>query len=165
GWSSDVCSSDLGGISADHVATENILKESGVAWTLLRNSVYMDGLASQGLNMIDSGRATVSASGTGMGYVTRADCAEAAAAVLTTPGHEGKTYDITGPELVGPREIAAAAAAVSGKDLAITVGGGGGGFGSAGLDFVSQDFETITGRRATSTRELLAPTVAARGRP
>lgn len=37
------------------------------------------------------------------------DCA--AAAVLSSPGHENKAYDITGPELVGPREIAAAASA------------------------------------------------------
>lgn len=153
-----------GGISADHVATENILKESGVVWTLLRNSVYMDGLPSQALEMIDGGRATVPESGARMGYVTRADCAEAAAAALTTSGHEGKTYDITGPELVGPREIAAAAAAVSGKDIEIVTGGAGG-FGAAGLDFVSRDFETLTGRRATSFRELLAQTLAARNRP
>lgn len=155
---------ETGGISADHAATENILEESGVAWTLLRNSVYMDGLPSQALAMIDSGRATVPENGAGMGYVTRADCAAAAAAVLTTPGHEGKAYDITGPELVGPREIAAAAEAVSGKDIEIVTGGAGG-FGAAGLDFVSQDFETITGRRATSFRELLEQTVSARGRP
>jgi len=153
---------ETGGISADHVATENILKQSDVAWTLLRNSVYMDGLPAQARAMIDSGRATVSPNDTGMGYVTRADCAEAAAAVLTTPGHEGKTYDITGPELVGPREIAAAAAAVSGKDIEIVMGGASRGFGAGGLDFVSRDFETLTGRPATSFRELLAQTLSER---
>ena len=44
-----------------------------------------------------------------LGYVTRADCAAAAVAVLTTPGHDNKAYDITGPELLGQAEIAAAA--------------------------------------------------------
>jgi NAD(P)H dehydrogenase (quinone) len=70
---------DTAGISGDHVATEQILRESGVAWTMLRNSVYMDGLADQAHRMIESGRATVSPNDMPMGYVTRADCAAAAA--------------------------------------------------------------------------------------
>jgi NAD(P)H dehydrogenase (quinone) len=148
---------DTAGISADHVATEQILMESGVAWTMLRNSVYMDGVSDQAREMVESGRAVVPANDIGMGYVTRADCAAAAAAVLTTPGHENKVYDITGPEVVGAREIAAAAAAVSGEDIEIVEGGAGrGGLGLAALGFVSDDFETLTGRRPTSVRELLA---------
>jgi NAD(P)H dehydrogenase (quinone) len=54
-----------------------------------------------------------------LGYVTRQNCAEAAAAALF-PGHENKAYDITGPALIGVREIAAAAAAVTGKRIEVT---------------------------------------------
>src|SRR5690606_19936074 len=108
---------DTGGISSDHVATEQILMESGVAWTILRNSVYMDGVPEQARQMIDSGRAVVPSNDVGMSYVTRADCAAAAAAVLTTPGHENEIYDITGPEVVTARVIAEAAASVSGKRI------------------------------------------------
>lgn len=147
---------DTGGISSDHVATEEILMESGVSWTMLRNSTYMDGLTGQARQIIESGRAVVSANEAGTGYVTRADCAAAAAAVLTTPGHENRIYDITGPAVIGTREIAEAAAAVSGTAIEIVEGGSGrGGFGSAALGFVSDDVETLTGRPATSVRELL----------
>ena len=90
-----------------------------------------------------------------MGYITRADCAAAAAAVLATPGHENKIYDLTGPELVGTREIAAAASAVSGKPIEIVEGGSAPPFALPALAFVSSDFETLTGRRPTSVRELL----------
>lgn len=147
---------DTAGISADHVATEQILRDSGVAWTMLRNSVYMDGVPDQARPMIESGQATVPANDIGMAYVTRADCAEAAAAVLTTPGHENRVYDITGPEVIGTREIAAAAAAVSGRDIRIIEGGAGrGGLGLAALGFVSGDFEALTGRPPTSLQALL----------
>jgi hypothetical protein len=39
-------------------------------------------------------------------YVAHRDCAEAAAVVLSTSGHEGRTYNITGPELVSAGGIA-----------------------------------------------------------
>jgi len=150
---------DEGGISADHVATEKILMESDVAWTILRNSVYMDGVPDQARRMIESGRAVVSPDDVGMSYVTRADCAAAAGAVLTTPGHENKIYDITGPAVVGIRGIAEAAAAVSGKAIEIVEGRAGGGFALRSLAFTSPDFERLTGRRPTSVRELLESTL------
>jgi NAD(P)H dehydrogenase (quinone) len=148
---------DTAGISSDHVATEQILMESGVAWTMLRNSVYMDGVPDQARQMIESGRASLPPNDIPMGYVTRADCAAAAAAVLATPGHENRIYDITGPESIGTREIAAVAAAVSGRQIEIVEAGPGrgGGLGLAALNFVSDDFETLTGRPPTSLRELL----------
>lgn len=148
---------DLSGISTDHVATEKILADSSVAWTILRNSVYMDGIAEQARAMVKSGRAVVPPNDVKMSYITRADCAAAAAAVLTTPGHENKIYDITGPEVVGTPEIAAAASAVSGKPIEVVEGGPGTapGFGVAALGFVSSDFEQLTGRRPTSVREFL----------
>ena len=152
---------DTAGISADHVATEQILMASGVAWTMLRNSVYMDGVPEQARQMIESGRASVPPNDIAMGYVTRADCAAAAAAVLATPGHENRIYDITGPESIGTREIAAAASAVSGRQIEVVEGGagrGGSGLGLAALNFVSDDVETLTGRRPTSIRELLEAT-------
>ena len=156
---------DTAGISADHVATEQILMESDVDWVMLRNSVYMDGVPGQAREMIDSGRAVVPPNDVPMGYVTRADCAAAAAAVLATPGHENQIYDITGPEVLGAREIAAAASAVSGKEIEIVEGGagrGGGGLGLAALNFVSDDFETVTGRAPTSLRDLLEANGSAR---
>lgn len=113
----------------------------------------------EALAEIESGRAAVLRNDVEMSYVTRADCAAAAAAVLTMPGHENKVYDITGPAVIGTREIAEAAAAVSGKPIEIVDGGAAGGFGLPSLGFVSTDFETLTGHQPTSVRELLESTL------
>jgi NAD(P)H dehydrogenase (quinone) len=123
---------------------------------MLRNSVYMDGVPAQARDMLEAGRAVVPANDVRMSYVTRSDCAEAAAAVLATPGHENTVYDITGPELLGTREIAAAAAAASGGQVDIAEGEDGvTGFGVPALAFVSSDFRTLTGRQPVSLRQLL----------
>jgi phosphoglycerate dehydrogenase-like enzyme/uncharacterized protein YbjT (DUF2867 family) len=151
---------DQGGIGADHFATEELLKKSGVAWTFLRNSVYTDIVVPQAAKMIMEGRATVPASAVRVAYVTREDCAAAAAAVLTTPGHDNKIYDITGPELVGPREIAAAAAEVSGKKIEVVPAASGAAAGPSffgpALEVVSTAVADLTGRPATSVRTFLA---------
>ena len=145
-------------IAHDHRATEAYLKASGVAWTMLRNSIYMDGLVEVAAHMVKAGRAVIPPHETKIGYVTRADCAAAAAAVLVTPGTEYKAYDITGPELIGTREIAEAASAVSGKPVKIVKGTKDpGGFRLTGDFFsvTSSAVKDLTDRPATSIRELL----------
>ena len=76
-------------------------RTSGVKWTMLRNSIYQDVLVGQAARMVAEGHAVVPAKEVKLGYVSREDCAAAAAAVLTTAGTENKAYDITGPELIG----------------------------------------------------------------
>ncbi len=147
---------DTAGLAANHQQTEADLKASGIPWTMLRNSIYMDGLVGQAARMIAAGRATIPPNEHPIGYITRADCAAAAAAVLTTPGHEYKAYDITGPELLGVRKIAAVAADVTGKPVEVVQGGADAkpGFGRPQMSFVSGDFRKLTGREPTSVREL-----------
>lgn len=146
-------------IAHDHRLTEEYLKKSGVAWTMLRNSIYMDGLVARAARMVKTGRAVIPPHETRIGYVTRADCAAAAAAVLTTPGTEYKAYDITGPELIGVREIAEAASAVTGKHINVVQGTTQPrGFRLTGkfLSVTSNAVEKLTGRPPTSLRQLLA---------
>jgi NAD(P)H dehydrogenase (quinone) len=147
---------DLEGRAADHQETEDLLQASGLAWTMLRNSIYMDNLVRQAAPMVASGRAVIPPDESPIGYVTRADCAAAAAAVLSTPGHENKAYDITGPELLGVREIAAAASAVTGKPIEVVQGGAETrpGFGRPAMAFTTTDVLDLTGRPPTSVREL-----------
>jgi NAD(P)H dehydrogenase (quinone) len=114
---------DTAGRAADHQATEEALRASGLAWTMLRNSIYMHGLIGQAARMVADGRAVIPPNESTIGYVTREDCARAAAAVLSTPGHENKAYDITGPELLGVRATAAVASAVTGKPIEVVQGG------------------------------------------
>jgi NAD(P)H dehydrogenase (quinone) len=151
---------DTNGLASDHYQTEEKLKKSGVKWTFLRNSIYMDGLVSQTAKALIDGYVTVTMPlSSKIGYVTRADCAAAAAAVLTTPGHENKAYDITGPELISPREIATAATAVTGKPVAVTLGDPNvrprAPFGGPALEVVSTAVADLTGHPPTSLRELL----------
>lgn len=109
-------------IAADHRETEQMLRESGIAWTMLRNHIYMNGLVEQAADAVREGSLGSSIPAEArIGYVTREDCAAAAAAVLTTSGHENRAYNITGPELIGPREIAEIAAAVSGRPVEFLV--------------------------------------------
>lgn len=145
-------------IARDHRITENYLKQSGIAWTMLRNHIYMDGLVTQAAGMIKAGQAVVPPNETLMGYVTREDCADAAAGVLITAGHENRAYDITGPGLIGVRQIAEAASAVTGKNIEIIQGTEtSGGFRLSGDFFsvTSDAVEKLTGRPATSIRDLL----------
>jgi len=147
---------DVEGLAANHQQTETDLKASGVAWTMLRNSIYMDGLVAQAARMVADGKAVIPPNESPIGYITRADCAAAAAAVLATSGHENKAYDVTGPELLGVREIAAAATAATGKPIDVVQGGADArpGFGRPAMAFTSKDFKQITGREPTSVREL-----------
>jgi NAD(P)H dehydrogenase (quinone) len=108
-------------IATDHRRTEQYLKDSGVAWTLLRNQIYADGLVDQAVQIIREGKLVTFTPNARVAYVTREDCAAAAAAVLATPGHENRAYNITGPDAVGPRELVALASELGGKRVDLVV--------------------------------------------
>jgi NAD(P)H dehydrogenase (quinone) len=145
-------------LADDHRATEAHLKESGIAWTMLRNGLYMDGLPQQAARILSAGRVTVPANELGIAYVTREDCAEAAAAVLAFPGHEGKAYDITGSEVIGERALAQIVGDITGKTIEVSVGMTPPEAAPANPSFlvVSSAVADLTGAPPTTARELLA---------
>ena len=102
-------SSPLSAMTADHVATEAMLQESGIGYSILRNAFY-DDLALQYLERADAdGRFMHAAGAGGVAYVTRQQCADAAA-VAASDGFSGhRTLDITGPEAITMPELAALA--------------------------------------------------------
>lgn len=108
-------------LAADHRKTEQALENSGIAWTMLRNQIYANGLVDEAVEAIRAGELVTYLPDARVGYVTREDCAAAAAAVLAYGGHEGRAYNITGPELIGPREIASLAEEISGRDVELVV--------------------------------------------
>jgi NAD(P)H dehydrogenase (quinone) len=57
--------------------------------------------------MLASGEMTSLAGAGHMAFVCRDDCVAAAVAVLRGDGHENQVYQLTGPELVSYREVAA----------------------------------------------------------
>jgi NAD(P)H dehydrogenase (quinone) len=108
-------------IAVDHRRTERILQESAIAWTMLRNQIYANGLVDQAVQIVRDGGLVTYTPDARVAYVTREDCAAAAAAVLATPGHENKAYNITGPDAIGPRELVALASEISGKRVELMV--------------------------------------------
>jgi NAD(P)H dehydrogenase (quinone) len=158
----DADNQDVRALSAAmHRETEQILRDSGVAWTMLRNHLYADNIVSQAQRMVAEGRVVVQPDEIPTAYVTREDCAAAAAAVLLTPGHEGRVYDITGPQAVLRSDIARIASEVTGRPVEIVRGLGGepqasgaiAGFASFAV--TSDAVATLTGRPATSIEALL----------
>ncbi len=86
-----------------HWATEERVRASGVPFTFLRMNLYMDFLP----RMVSPEGVIAGPAGQGrLAAVLRDDVADAAAAVLTEDGHEGRAYDLTGPEALTFAEIA-----------------------------------------------------------
>jgi NAD(P)H dehydrogenase (quinone) len=104
-------------ITPDHRDTERALRESGLAWTALRNAFYAEYQVRAGAQAIATGRLVHNNGDGRIAYVSREDCAAAAAAVLTTESHEGRAYDITGPEPLSQRDVAALLSEVSGRPV------------------------------------------------
>ena len=89
--------SDQGGL-ADHHDTEQAIIDSGVPSTMLRHPFYSEIFINAGLQVaVETGELTSSTGGRGLNTATRADLAEAAAAILTSDGHANRGYTFTGP--------------------------------------------------------------------
>jgi NAD(P)H dehydrogenase (quinone) len=93
-------------VAASHRLTEQALSESGIGWTVLRNSLYADYQLPEATRAIATGVLLHNRGAGRIAYVAREDCAAAAAAVLTAGGHDGEIYDITGPELYDAAALA-----------------------------------------------------------
>ncbi|GGV23876.1 NmrA family transcriptional regulator [Streptomyces longisporoflavus] len=98
-------------------ALEDALRESGLEWAVVRPG----GFASNALAWAESVRArgTVAApfGDVGVPVVDPADIAEVAAACLLDERHTGGVYELTGPEVITPRQQAEAIAAALGSPV------------------------------------------------
>ena len=93
-------------VAPSHYATEQALAQSGLAWTILRNSLYAGYQAPEAAQAIASGTLVHNRGAGKVAYVARDDCAAVAAAVLVAAGHAGACYDVTGPEAYSAAELA-----------------------------------------------------------
>jgi NAD(P)H dehydrogenase (quinone) len=105
-------------VAPSHHATEQALAASGLAYTVLRNSLYAEYQAAEARRAIDTGLLAHNRGAGRVAYVARDDCAAAAAAVLLRGGHEGQTYDVTGEELFDAAALAALYAELGGRPVA-----------------------------------------------
>lgn len=106
-------------LSRMHLRVLDALYASGLDWTLVSpNSVmetsllgYAESIQSTGSFFGMSGRGKI-------GLVALGDVAEAAALVLTTEGHAGRNYELTGPESLDLFQVAEAFAGALGRPVA-----------------------------------------------
>jgi uncharacterized protein YbjT (DUF2867 family) len=83
-----------------HLPGEEAVRSSGLAWTVLRPGSFASNTL-RWAGAIRAGKPIPNAMGTGLfGVIDPRDVAEVAARALTSPDHDGRTYTLTGPELV-----------------------------------------------------------------
>lgn len=102
-------------LARHHHATEQHIRASGLAWTFLRDSMYLDFVpfmaSAEGVIAGPGGDGRCS-------FVARDDVAEAAVAVLRDPAaHAGQAYGVTGPEALSFAECAAVLTAMTGREV------------------------------------------------
>jgi len=162
----------------DHLASEQAVKASGLAYTILRNAWYMDNYLMSLPHNLQTGQ-WFSASGNGrISNISRDDCAKALAAVLASDNTPNATYTLTSAESLTISEVAALVTEVVGKPLAVvpvTDEQLAGGLTGAGLppflvdmlvsadanvrdgnfDLVTGDFKALTGSEPETLRAFL----------
>ena len=86
---------------------EELLFETGLPFTILQPAAYMQNLLAYWDQIVRQGVYAVPyATETRLGMVDLEDVAEAAATVLTEAGHVGATYELAGPDVLSPAEVA-----------------------------------------------------------
>jgi len=104
-------------LAGEHFATEELLKTSGIPYTILRNGWYTENYTSSVAGAIAAG-AFVGSAGTGkIASAARVDYAEAAAVVLTGEGHKGEVYELAGDKAYTLADLAAEVSRQTGKDI------------------------------------------------
>jgi NAD(P)H dehydrogenase (quinone) len=94
-------------VAPSHYATEQWLAQSGLEWTVLRNSLYADYQLPEAERALATGELVHNRGRGTVAYVAREDCAAAAAAALVGEGHAGAVYEITGAEAFTADDLAA----------------------------------------------------------
>ncbi|MBA4319683.1 MAG: NAD(P)-dependent oxidoreductase [Flavobacterium sp.] len=172
-------SSPLWLVTQSHLQTEALLKESGINYTILKNTLYMDFVpAFLGEKVLETGVIYFPAGNGKVGAVLRSEMAEATANILTGSNHIGKTYRFTNHEAFSYQEVAQHLSETTGKiinyisptadEYAHTLTEHGmpedfiGFFSSFAvaqakgeLEIVDSDLEQILGRKPTSVKTFL----------
>ena len=104
-------------LAAEHVETEALLQNSGIAHVILRNGWYTENYTGSLGGAVQAGALVGSAGDGKISSATREDFAEAAVAVLTGTGHEGKVYELAGDVSYTLTDLAAEVSRQVGKTI------------------------------------------------
>ena len=100
-----------------HGAVENHILRSGIAHTFLRPNLFMQALLNFRSALSSQGTLFAAARNAKVSIVDVRDIASVAERALSESGHEGKTYDITGPEALTHAQMAEQLSRALGKPI------------------------------------------------
>ncbi len=107
-------------LAPEHKDTEELIAASGIPATILRNGWYTENYTNAARQAAESGTLVSSVGDGRVSSASRKDFADAAAVVLTTEGHEGKIYELSGDVAWSQDDLAAAISQVTGKAVVYT---------------------------------------------
>lgn len=102
---------------ANHGKVEQVLAASGVAHTLLRPTDFMQNSFAWAGPIQSDGRVYSPNAEAQIASIDVRDIAAVAVVALTEPGHDGNTYELTGPEALTRREQVATVASAIGLEV------------------------------------------------
>ncbi len=105
--------------SPDHLGTEEAIKATGIAYTILRNNWYMENLFMSLPSALASGQWYTAAGDGKIAYAARGDEAAAAAHALAAETDESAILTLSGAEAFTAEEVASMASEVTGKPLQV----------------------------------------------
>ncbi len=104
-----------------HAQAEDAIQASGIPYTFLRlNSFMQNFVTSHARSIVAQGTFYEALADARVSHVDTRDIALAAANVLTETGHEGRAYDVTGPEALTDTQIAENLSTLLGKKITYT---------------------------------------------
>ena len=105
------------GLAQEHRETEKLIQDSGITYTFLRNNWYSENYLAGVAHTIEIGTLFGAAKDGRISSASRIDYAEAAAKVLTSTGHENKTYELAGSESFSLSDLATFIGQAVNKDI------------------------------------------------
>jgi NAD(P)H dehydrogenase (quinone) len=104
-------------LAKEHLATEALIRESGLPFAFLRNGWYLENNTEALGPALEHGVILGASADGRFSSAARADYAGAAAEVLTAAGHENKVYELAGETSFSKAELAATVSRLSGKTV------------------------------------------------
>jgi len=105
------------GLAQEHRETEKLIQDSGISYTFVRNNWYSENYLAGVAHTIEIGTLFGAAQDSRISSASRIDYAEAAAKVLTSTGHENKTYELAGSESFNLSKLATLIGQAASKDI------------------------------------------------
>jgi uncharacterized protein YbjT (DUF2867 family) len=100
-----------------HGAVESAIQASGLPWTFVRPAYFMQNILTMAGSIRKTGTIALPAAGAAVAQIDARDIAAVIVRVLVEAGHEGKAYDLTGPDAITWVEVAETLSAVADRPI------------------------------------------------